>query len=287
MTMQTESSLECPICTNRFTVDGSLQPKILKCGHTFCTSCISQTSKMEMNAIKCSFCYDFTTLGPLGIYALPVNRTLVDLLFNMNMQESLEGGATPVDLCCYCNKRPAEKICFGCDPAGCKLCEQCCTAEHNRPFAPVKSHKPLNIDEVSSGSSNLCAKHQQLMTHYSEKAAIFGCKKCLEEQSEEFNVEFLPIGVAIQTLKQKLPLVTKDLEDYLRRLQDAQRTMEMTQGQLGVTKSKTMQEILKKFSKYQIIFQERQKTLLANLETEVSGLCNLYTNSWAYGVLPS
>ena len=235
---------------------------------------------MDMNVIKCSFCYGVTPVGALGTYALPVNRTLVDLLFHMNVQETLEGGGetTPVDLCCYCNDRPAEKICFGCDPGGCKLCDECCTAEHNRPFAPVKSHKPLKLDEVVNLPKNFCAKHQQALKYYSEKAAIFGCKQCLVEQGDDLNLEYLPIDVAIQTLRQKLPLVTEELERYLKRLQDAQRRMEMIQGQLGVTKSKAMQEILKKFSKYQIIFQERQKTLLANLETEVSTavICNNY-----------
>jgi len=224
---------------------------------------------MEINLIKCSFCFGITPLGSLGIYALPVNRTLVDIL-SVTLQENLEDGNIPVDLCCYCNEKPAEKICFGCDPIGCKLCEPCCTAEHSRPFAPVKSHKPLNIDEVANIPKNFCSKHEQLLTHYSEKAAIFGCKKCLAEQSEEVDVEFLPMDVAMQTLRQKLPHVTENLEGYLKRLQDAQREMEMIQGKLGVTKSQAMQEIQKKFSKYQIVFQERQKTLLANLETEAS-----------------
>ena len=277
MTMQTESSLECPICANRFTVDGPLQPKILKCGHTFCTNCIWQTSKTEINQIKCSFCFGVTPIGALGIYALPVNRTLVDILSHMNLQESLESDTTPVDLCCYCNEKPAEKICFGCDPAGCKLCEQCCNAEHNRPFAPVKSHKPLNINEVTNIPRNFCVKHDQLLTHYSEKAATFACKKCLTELDDGVDVEFLPMEAAIQVLRQRLPKVTEDLENYLRRLQDAQRKMEMIQGQLGVTKSKVMQEIMKKFSKYQIIFQERQKTLLASLEAEVSSVCIICT----------
>ena len=275
--MQTESSLECPICGNRFTLDGPLQPKILKCGHTFCTNCIWQTSKMEINQIKCAFCFGITPIGALGIYALPVNRMLVDIISNMNLQESLESKATPVDLCCYCNEKPAAKICFGCDPAGCKLCDQCCDAEHNRLFAPVKSHKPLNINEVMNAPKNFCSKHDQMLTHYSVKAETFACKKCVAELGNDLNIEFLPIQVAIQLTRQKLPKVTEDLESYLKRLQDAQLRLERIQGELGVAKSKAILEILKKFLKYQIIFQERQKTLLANLESKVSIIYFPYT----------
>ena len=203
----------------------------------------------------------------------------------MNLKETIQSETTHANLCCYCNERPAEKICFGCDPSGYMLCEQCCTAEHSRSFAPVKSHKPLNIDEVTKDSKNFCNKHQQLVTHYSEEVATFACKKCLEEQSEEFNVEYLPIDVAIHTLKQKLSPVTQDLEGYLKRLQDAQHKMEMIQSQLRDTKSKAMQEILKKFSKYQNVFQERQKALLANLENEVSSVYNMYIyTQYAYAL---
>ena len=269
MTLQTESSLDCPICTNRFTIDGLLQPKILKCGHTFCTKCISEIVKSQsgMNVIQCSFCYGATPMGALGIYALPVNRTLVDLLFNVNLKEPV----TPlVDLCCYCKEHPAEKICFGCDPTGCKLCEQCCKDEHTRPFDPVKLHKPLNIDEVTSIPKNHCSTHKQKLTHYSEKTATFACKKCLAEKKDDIDVEFLSIDEAVEPLKQNLPKVMKELESYLKRLQDAQHGMEEVHTQLGESKAKAMQDILKKFTKFQAIFQERQKILLTNLETEVS-----------------
>ena len=89
MAMQIESSLECPICTSRFTVDGSFQPKILKCGHTFCTNCIWQISKTERNEIKCSYCSHITHIGVLGAYALPVNVTLVDFLCEINLQDNV------------------------------------------------------------------------------------------------------------------------------------------------------------------------------------------------------
>ena len=271
MIMQTESSLDCPICRNRYTVDGPLQPRILNCGHTFCTDCIQQTSKTEKISIKCSFCSGFTPVGALGIYALPVNRTLVDVLYNMNFKKSLKGETTPVDFCMICNN-PAEKICFGCDPNGCKLCEKCCIVEHSRKFPPVQMHKPLNFDEVSS---YFCVKHKQLLTHYSEEAAIFACKECLAEMAD---VDFLPMEAAIQTLRQQLPKMMEDLESYLRRLQDAQGRMEIIQYELGLTQSKTMDKILKKFSYYKFIFQEQEKTLLANVEAEVSDIYYMYIN---------
>ena len=218
---------------------------------------------MEKKQIKCSFCFGVTPKGALGIYELPVNITLVDILSNMNSQRNLKSETTPVDLCCICNL-PAEKICYDCDSAGCKLCEVCCIAEHSRSFPPAQMHKPLNINEANA---SFCVKHKQLLTHYSETETIFACKECLTELGDE---DFHPIEVVIQTLRQRLPKVMENLKSYLRRLQDAQYKMEMIQNELGVTKSKTMQKILKKFNNYQVIFQERENTVIANLEMEVS-----------------
>ena len=269
MALQIESSLDCPICTNRFTVDGRFQPKILKCGHTFCTNCISKTA--EINEIKCSFCFGITHIGILGAFALPVNVTLVDVLWEINLQDNLESGTTTltVDLCNICKKNPTEKICFGCDVMGCKLCEQCCIIEHNRPFAPVQSHKPLNIEEVTKSPKNFCSEHKQLLTHFSEKSAKYACKRCLEEQPD-VDMEFLPIDVVTQRLKQNLLPLTENLEGYLKRLQDSQHRMVKIQGQLWKTRSKAMKEVQSKFVKYLKICQNQQKKMIANLKADVS-----------------
>ena len=267
MILKIKPSLECPICTDRYTVDGHLQPNILKCGHTFCRKCIQEISKMETNVIKCSFCSGITPIGPLGVYALPVNRLLVDILCDMNIQGSLE-----VDLCFNCDENPAEKICFGCDPIGYKMCEPCCFTEHNRPFDPIRSHKPLNIDEVMSTPGNFCSKHKQLLTHYSEKTGIYACKECLEEKLTT-DKEFLPIDAAIQAFKQRLLPVTENLEGYLKRLRVAKRKMKKIQGQLEQNEVQAMQEIQTKFFSYQKMFQKQQMTLLSNMKSEVSNIC--------------
>jgi len=74
----------------------------------------------------------------------------------------------------------------------------------------------------------------------------------------------------------------RNLESYLKRLQDAQNKMKMIQEQLGMAKLEAMKEILQRFSKYQIILQEQQKNLLIDLETEASGYTYTYTYNIAY-----
>ena len=272
--MQIESSRKCQICNRRFTNDGLFQPKILKCGHTLCTNCIWKISTTF--EVKCPFCYGLTHIGVLGPFALPVNRTLVDLC-EVNLQNNVESGDASVDFCNYCNKNPAEKICFDCHSLGYKLCENCCINEHSRPFAPVLSHEPLNIKEVTKSPKYFCGEHKQLLTYYSEKAAKYACKRCLEELSD-VDMEFLPIDVVTQTLKQNLLPIAEKLEGYLKRLQISQHKIEhdILKGQLGKFRSKAMKEIQMKFTKYQIICQERLKELLFNVENEVSDVYVTY-----------
>lgn len=273
--LPSESSLECPICTNQYETDGIRQPKILKCGHTLCTGCVKQILDPNSNQVKCPYCFVVTTVGIMGIYGFPVNRTLVDILNNLNLVDAIDEGAAPRELCCYCDKSEATKICFGCDPSGCKLCDECCAAEHSRPFAPVRAHKPLNISDVKNIPKHVCTVHGHPFTHYSEKAATFGCRKCLEVLPGDIDVEFLPIDAAIQMLRQRLPMLTESLERYLKRLQDAQRNMIIMQADLGVAETKAMKDVQQKFSMFHKLFQDRQKSLLATLGTVVSSIHTL------------
>ena len=215
--------------------------------------------------IRCSICKGVTQKGALGAYGLRDNKAVVNLVSEMN---SLDSSG---DLCNCCNENPAEKICFGCHAMGFKLCEDCCMIEHSRPFAPVQSHKPLNIDEVRKVPKKFCAEHKQQLTHYSEKTDKYACQGCLDEQMES-DAGFLEIDKVTQKLKQNLPSLMEVLEGYSRRLQDSQNKMITMQNKLRETKSKAMQDVLLKFLKYKNISNERQKTLLANLESEVSNI---------------
>ena len=203
----------------------------------------------------------------MGVFALPVNATLVKIIHDLKIQKD---EAKIKDLCCACNKKEAVKICFSCDPAGCRLCEACCTSEHRRRFAPLRSHKPINIEEVKKVPKNKCnIHHKQSLTHFSEKTGTFVCRKCLDSQPDK-KADYVEVDIAIQTLKSRVTAAMKNLDDYLKRLEDSQNKISIIQSQLLEDGDKTMQDIQKQFADFQIIFEKRQNTLLKNIDTCVS-----------------
>jgi len=225
----------------------------------------------SIGGVKCPYCFAITPVGIMGIFALPVNLALVALVNDLKIHDSPQEVVVE-DLCCACNREKAVKICFNCDPAGCKLCEACCTYEHDRGFAPARAHKPISIRDENKILKNMCIHHNQPLTHYSEKTATFACQKCLEVKPDDIEVDHEPLEVVIQTFKSKLTPVVQNLEAYLRRVQDSHRNISIIQSQLRQAGPKTIQDIQTQFAKFQLIFQERQKTLVEKMEDYVSCL---------------
>ena len=258
------------MCNSPFERDGKFQPRMLNCGHTFCTHCILSMSHQK--SIKCPYCSTTTAIEAMGVYALPVNSTLVKIIHKLKMQKD---EAKVNDLCCACSKEEATRICFSCDPVGCRLCETCCNSEHQRRFAPVRSHKPILIEQAKRVPKNKCnIHHYQSLTHFSETTGTFACQKCLDSQPD-IKASYVKVDAVIQTQKSRVATVMQDLDDYLKRLEDSQNKISAIQSQLLEIGPKAIQDIQKQFADFQIIFQKRQNALLRNTDTYVSE-SNLY-----------
>jgi len=245
---------------------------MLKCGHTYCTDCILGLS--HQNSIKCPDCFTISAVGIIEVYALPVNVTLVKLIDELETQKD---EVVMKDLCCSCNNEKAVMVCFNCDPSGCRLCEACCTSEHERNFAPVRAHKPIPIKVEKSVPMSMCHHHpDQPLTYYSEVTGTFACQKYLDDQPEDIKFEYVPVEVATQKLKSRLSHIMLNLERYLKRLQDSHQNISIIQSQLRETGPTTIQEIQDQFAKFKAIFEERQKFLLKNVDEFVSNLHSIF-----------
>ena len=83
-----ENILECSICLEKYNKKDKL-PRILVCGHTFCTSCLKKikSKNISENQIKCplDLKIGFETNN---IEDIPINRVVVDLI-DLNIDEKL------------------------------------------------------------------------------------------------------------------------------------------------------------------------------------------------------
>ena len=215
------------------------------------------------NRIKCSSCAKVTSVGIIGVNALPVNLTLVKFIHDCQEQR---------DFCYACHVTRAVKICYSCDPLGFRLCEECCTREHERDFPPVRAHNPMLIEVDGKINPRIsCNTHDCLsLTHFSEKHRKFACKPHLDDQPDDVKADYEKIEVAVQKLKSDLSPVIDNLEGYLKRLQDAHHNISTIQSQFAMIGSKTIMAIQHRFTKFQDIFQERQEHLRKHADTCVS-----------------
>ena len=258
--------MRCFICSSHYEVEGHLQPRMLRCGHTFCTSCILGIS--DSISIQCPHCATVTSVKAIAsVYALPINLSLIKLINDLQCTDCSEDE----DLCKGCKTEKATKVCFSCDPEGCKLCERCCTSEHERDFAPVRAHKPILITDLKSNPRSMCRTHTgHSIMYYSEKAEKFACQEYLNRLPDHTKADYVQVEVAIQTMKSRVAAVMQKLDGYLRRLELSQDRVASAQSQVLEAGPKTIQEIQEQFTTFQEIFQQRQEIILGNVTKCVS-----------------
>ena len=101
-------NLECNVCSDMFSGSNNKQPRVLCCGHTFCSKCLSHL--VSHNTIECPACRKITALPNNLLSGLPINYALVDASDNLPGQTAL--------LCQACNLREAIMYCGLCGPNG-------------------------------------------------------------------------------------------------------------------------------------------------------------------------
>ena len=83
-----ENIIECSICFEKYNTKEKL-PRILTCGHTFCTSCLFKIKEKNQpdNLIKCPLDSKIE-FDKNNIEEIPINRVIVDLI-ELNLPEKL------------------------------------------------------------------------------------------------------------------------------------------------------------------------------------------------------
>ena len=124
------------------------QPRLLSCGHTFCTPCLQQLS--GGNTINCPKCRSPTRLPPGGVQGLPKNTDISKVWQGVQQLSTINEY-----FCQMCKKKDAkvEFLCVVC-PKG-LLCQSCYN-KHTR-IPSLKAHQIFQI-ENKIGSQKKCEK---------------------------------------------------------------------------------------------------------------------------------
>ena len=260
------------MCAENYGPDFDHQSRSLRCGHTFCTKCLMKI--ITSRGVRCPMCNHPHNLSSPDVMLLPINYAVQEVLktisTNKGMVEQQQPDLPPCGVC----RNPATTICVDCEPGShFNFCAKCDNEEHGRPFGPVQRHRRFPVDKAPS--PNLysgCPRHPAVsVSLFSESLNEFACSMCVSEEDwMTRGSQFELIVEATKRLQGKVHKLNKYTTDIIRRMNESKYTLETILRNLEPTTMEVKADITTQFSKLIEGLQKRQRSLLANVEVEVS-----------------
>ena len=281
--MQNQQSLvlECSICAEKYGPNFDRQPRSLRCGHTFCTKCLMKI--MTPRGVKCPMCSTMHPLSSPDVLLLPINHAVQEIVKNISTNDQKSITEQPeLPPCGVCHNSPASIVCIDCQPGHqFKFCNQCDLDEHTRPFIPVQRHRRFPIDKAPLLNFTPCSRHSHVPASlYSESLNEFACSEC--QKDEDWftrGLHFEGVMEVAKRMRVKIQKLTKYISAVFKEITESKQNLETIMNDLEPASMTVKVNITKTFSKLIEVLQERQKTLLANVEVEVSMcvlVCSMY-----------
>ncbi|XP_038056190.1 uncharacterized protein LOC119728174 [Patiria miniata] len=117
----------CTVCYHQFSCHGNAVPRILMCGHSFCTGCLSRLlGQLAHGHIRCPTCKGDTLVPGLSndINKLSKNFGVLEILESMeDGSRGANGAAIPFPLCSDHDDEPMKVFCIQDDHLICIYCQ--------------------------------------------------------------------------------------------------------------------------------------------------------------------
>ena len=201
---------ECSICLESLI---NKQPRLLSCGHTFCTPCLQQLS--GGNRVNCPKCRSPTQLPPGGVQDLPKNTDIGKM-----REREQELSARSEYYCQMCRKKDAnvEFFCTAC-PRG-QICQGCC---HKHKIIPaLKSHQifPVEKTQTEGKHEEKCKQHGDLLEYFCPQCDEAICVTCTcDPQHEQHCGQIVDLKTGLQELKQSMNKLCETFKDSVKKVE--------------------------------------------------------------------
>ena len=256
----------------QYGLDFDHTPRILRCGHTYCTRCL--TRLMTPKGPKCPVCSKVHPLDQPNVLHLPPNYAVMQILKTSKDSADPEIRSLPEPDCEYCKTNPAEKVCIDCSPgAQVKFCVQCDSEWHNRPFPPVQRHRRYPVNQLPTLKLTCSTHRSNEATCYSLKLNQFACNECSASPEWVLNQhEFEPIQQAVLKLRSRAQRLNQYSQEVIGRLSQSEVKIGQIVFELSPSATTAKNEIQATFNDIIKAIQKRQQSLLKRVEAVVSTL---------------
>ena len=271
--------MECPICNEQYGTEYQTTPRVLRCGHTYCTKCLAQLVTVHVGkryGVKCAFCNSLHELSRPDPTLIPVNHAVLEIIKVSDSKKFEDKKGKDVGPQCeykgvHC-VGSANWVCFDCNPTtNTMFCEMCIKTEHERGFEPVARHRRMLMAHVNNPYTAPCSYHPgNMATLYSVKLQQFACIEC--NSRLDFNEQkdlFVPISDSVKRLRTQGKRMVMYSQDILAKLNVSLLSISANNAELGPSVQQTKNQIQEKFAEIVEIIQERQQTLMKHVQTEV------------------
>ena len=183
-----KKELECSVCQEQFSEIN--EPKILKCLHTFCKTCLEAWIRQHREGeLSCPTCRHITECPNSDINRLPSS------LFYKQMLEIVEAysgqGQEDSPRCGNCDERKSLKL--YCSDCNCFLCDDC--VSFHKKGKIFNGHNVKEISNLKSSDvqdyarkTSICKKHDDELRYYCDKCKICICRDCAVLEHRDHNI---------------------------------------------------------------------------------------------------
>ena len=200
----------CPVCLESLI---NKEPRLLSCGHTFCTPCLQHL--FGGNTVKCPKCRSPTQLPPGGVQALPKNIDISKM-----RERERELSARNEHFCQMCKNRDA-KVEFFCTSCSKRLICKVCYHKHQR-IPAMKAHKVLSFEETLSvkPTHEKCEEHGELLEYFCPRCEEAICATCTcDPQHEAHCDQIVDFKTGVQELKASMNKLCQEFKQNAKQVE--------------------------------------------------------------------
>ena len=233
--------LECSVCQEQFDVNN--EPKILKCLHTFCKSCLERWLRQHGGGkLSCPTCRQITECPNNNINSLPSN------LFCKQMVEIVEAysgkGQEDSPHCGSCDERKSLK--FFCSDCNCFLCDDCSMA--HKKLKVFSDHHVKDIGNFEARDAqdytrklNVCKEHKDKVRFYCEECVLCICRDCAILEHRDHN--FVSIDKGLEKKKSEIQIKMGEVQANGSRLREEKDLREKRRIRMNSSIEKATEEV--------------------------------------------